>query len=197
MSTIIEGFDFFPLRFDDQGALEAPAEFDAMIARAKSLPATDAIFIAHGFRNDESDATRLCTNFLKTFRANLGRPEFASMASRRFVVAGVYWPSKPFREDYSGTRGLRDEESVLADDKAQLDELKEGDSSPAERQTIDKAIALLPTLEGNPKAQDAFVSLVLSLLDRSPIDETEGLPQIRRRSGSEVLARLSDSNRGL
>ena len=50
---------------------------------------------------------------------------------------------------------------------------------------------MLPTLEGNAKAQDEFVALVLSLLDDSTLDKTEGLPQIRKRSGSELLARLS------
>jgi hypothetical protein len=196
--AIIEGFEFFPLRFDDRGVLQTPREFEELISRTNSLPATDVIFIAHGFRNDESDATRLYTNFLKTFRANLGRAEFAPMVSRRFVVAGVYWPSKPFREDHDASpRGLRDEASMLANARAELEELKEGDTSAAERQTIDRAIAMLPTLEGNPRAQDEFVALVLSLLDQSPIDETEGLPQIRERAGSDVLARLGDNPRGI
>ena len=78
---IIERFDFFPLTFDEQGKLKSPEEFDALIARANSAPATDAIFIAHGFLNDASEATRLYTNFLTTFRANLSRPEFKPVAN--------------------------------------------------------------------------------------------------------------------
>jgi hypothetical protein len=190
---IIEGFDFFPLKFDDHGTLQSRQEFDALSARAKS--ATDVVFIAHGFRNDEHDATRLYTNFLKTFRANLARPELSGLGNRQFVFAGVYWPSKPFRESYeegkSGTRGLEDQSPTLADAKAQLEELKADDLTPAQRQNLDKAIALLPTLENNKKAQDEFVALVLSLIDMSSTDVTEGLPQIRQQSGSEILGRLS------
>jgi len=85
---IIEGFDFFPLTFDDKGKLESPQEFELLTDRATTSPATDAIFIAHGFRNDAADATTLYTSFLKNFRGHLLRPEFHGLAERRFVVAG-------------------------------------------------------------------------------------------------------------
>jgi hypothetical protein len=161
----------------------------------KSASATDAVFLAHGFRNDNADATGLYTRFLKTFRAQLSRPEFATVAARRFVVAGVYWPSKPFREMFDdedgGTRGLRNPAEAMNDAKTQLEDLKD-DMSAAQRARLDKAIALLPTLQGNGKAQDEFVDLVLSMLDRSALDSTEGLPQIRKQSGAELLARLGE-----
>ena len=73
--------------------------------------------------------------------------------------------------------------------KAQLEDFK-SDATPAKRKKLDKAIKLLPKLDGNLKAQDEFVELVLSLVDKSPADATEGLQQIRRRSGSALLARL-------
>ena len=79
------------------------------------------------------------------------------MAERRFVAAGVYWPSKPFRESFddaeSGTRELGDA-AGMADARAELEDLKEHDASPDQRPRLDKAIALLPTLEGNAGAQD-------------------------------------------
>ena len=196
-----DGFAFFPLTFDERGALESTGEFDALIEQAKTEPpATDVIFLAHGFRNDVNDATGLYNTFLRTLRANLARPEFAALASRRFVVAGVYWPSKPFRETYgtdsSGTRGLHDEREAIADAKAQLEELKREDATPAQRRKLDKAIRLLPKLQGNPDAQDDFVELVLSLLNDSPLDTTEGLPQVRTRPGSEILASLGGVQEG-
>jgi len=69
--------------------------------------------------------------------------------------------------------------------------LKANDASAAQRQDLDRAIALLPTLENNPAAQNEFVTLVWSLVDTSNTDKTEGLPQIRSRPGEEILARLS------
>ena len=198
---MIRGFPFFPLTFDERGKLESRDEFDAMIERAKAAPpATDVVFLAHGFRNDVDDATTLYNTFLETFRSHLTRPEFADVAARRFVVAGVYWPSKPFRETFTsqgaGTRALGGKQDEMADAKAQLEELKRNDATPAQRRKLDRAIGLLPRLEGNPKAQDDFVELVLSLLDDSPQDTTEGLPQVRTRPGSEVLASLADPREG-
>jgi hypothetical protein len=75
----------------------------------------------------------------------------------------------------------------------QFDDL-ERDASVAQRAKLEKARKLLPTLEGNAKAQDEFVATVLSILDHSGLDETEGLPQIKKRPGSELLARLSTSS---
>ena len=191
----IEGFDFFPVTFDAEGTLTPRQGFDALLTHVKTRAVTDAVFIAHGFRNDETDATRLYRNFLHTFKAHLSRPEFQNVAKRRFVVAGVYWPSKPFREMYGssadGTRELQSPTEAVAALRRELDELKEGASS-AQRAKLEKAAALLPTLAGDPKKQDKFVELVLSILDHSSLDPTEGLPQIRKQHGSEILAKLSD-----
>jgi hypothetical protein len=201
---MVEGFDFFPLTFDDRGKPKTARELTSLIARANSAPASDAIFLAHGFRNDESEATTLYTKFLKTFRVQLSRPEFATVAARRFIVAGVYWPSKPFREmfddDTTGTRGLRNPAEAMAEATAQLETMTR-EASPAQRAKLEKARRLLPALAGNARAQDEFVALVLSVLSRSTLDKTEGLPQIRKQPGSELLARLSppsaDGTRGI
>ena len=192
----IEGFDFFPLTFDADGKLESRQEFDGLVARAKDGPATDAVFIAHGFRNDVNDATGLYSKFLRTFRAHLSRPEFGTVATRQFVVGGVYWPSKPFRETYdekaAGTRGLQNPAEAMAAAQVQLDDLRL-DATPAQRKKLDKAEKLLPTLGGSGKKQDEFVALVLSVVDGSTLDATEGLPQVRKQKGSELLARLNDA----
>jgi hypothetical protein len=200
----IEGFDFFPLVFDKDGALEGGDEFDAFVARAGAGPATDAVFIAHGFRNDVTEATGLYSDFLKNFRAHLARPQFRDVAARHFVIAGVYWPSKAFREAFGeseeGTRGLQNPTLAMADAKEQLEALK-ADATPAQRRSLEKAAALLPKLEGNAKAQDKFVELVLSVISGSRLDKTEGLPQIRKQPGSKLLARLDapapDGTRGI
>jgi hypothetical protein len=201
----IEGFDFFPLVFDKDGKQESQEEFDALARRATTAPASDAIFIAHGFRNDVGEATSLYSKFLKNFRADLNMPQFSEIAQRRFVVGGVYWPSKSFRESFGddeaeGTRGLQNPALAMADAKQRLDELKT-DVTPTQRRALDKAAALLPKLEGNADAQDKFVALVLSVLSKSTLDKTEGLPQIRKRSGSELFASLdgahAEGTRGL
>ena len=84
--AVLEGFDFFPLHCDDNGALAQPAELQMLTAAIVQRPATDVVFIAHGFRNDENDATGLYSEFLRTFRAHLDRAEFAGVKARTFVV---------------------------------------------------------------------------------------------------------------
>lgn len=192
----IEGFDFFPLTFDEDGALTSRQECDALLTHGETSPDTDAIFLAHGFRNDEADASGLYRRFLQTLRANLARPEFQSLGSRRFVVAAVYWPSKPFREMYGtipgGTRGLQDPRETIAALEAELDDLRDG-ATRVQKAKLTKAKALLPALAQDPKKQDRFVALVLSVVDGSDGDATEGVPQVRAQRGSELLARLSDA----
>src|SRR5436305_9050935 len=108
----VKGFDLFPLTFDENGKLSDAGQFKDLEQHASA--ATDAIFLAHGFRNDVNEATGLYTNFLDTFRAHWSRPEFQVVAARKFVVAAVYWPSKPFKESFPAGEG-----SVLsADDDA-------------------------------------------------------------------------------
>src|SRR5688572_6029845 len=101
MMQSIEGFDFFALIFNGDGKPEPGDEFRELEQHVTAVSATDAIVLAHGFRNDEHDATRIYSGFLNTFRAHLGRHELAAaLADRRFVVAGVYWPAKAFRETF-------------------------------------------------------------------------------------------------
>lgn len=197
----IEGFDAFPLTFDDSGTLKNPAERQALLDAAGSLPATDAIFIAHGFRNDVNDATELYTRFLHTLRGNLARPEFAGLGNRRFVVGTIYWPSKTFNEtfgeDEPGSRGLRNPADDKAANRARLESMKALDAHGDQKTKLQRAIELLPELERDFKAQDEFVPLVLSLVEHAKLDKTEGLDQIRAKSGSEVLARLSEAPAGM
>lgn len=193
----IEGFDFFRLVFDTDGALETAAELDALTQKVAGRSASDILFIAHGFRNDEQDATRLYTNFLQTFRAHLSRPEFqASLGRRRFAIGGVFWPSQAFPESFETNpndgrvQAVDPEATELADAQRRLHELRDRYATPAGRPKIDRALALLPSVHGSTAAQDEFVALVLSLLDGTDDDPTEGGRRIRAQSGSDLLDKL-------
>jgi hypothetical protein len=188
----ISGFDFFSLNFDENGKLTDGNEF-AAFRQAAVGAATDAIFIAHGFRNDVNDATTLYTNFLETFRGHLARPEFQEIGRRKYIVGGIFWPSKPLPESF-GTPGeggtqAADPDTILSIAATQkLATLK--DLVPTKVAELDQAADLLPLLENDPIAQDKFTSLVLSALDGTEIDATEGLPLIRQQKGSDMLPKL-------
>lgn len=190
---LINGFDFYSLSFDENGKLAEGNEFLAF-RQAAAGTATDAIFIAHGFRNDVNDATTLYTNFLGTFRGHMRRPEFQEIAQRKYIVGGIFWPSKPLPESFGTTDGggtqSADPDTLLSLSATQkLATLKE--LLPAKAAQLDQAAALLPLLENDPVAQDKFTSLVTSALDGIQIDATEGLPLIREQKGSDMLPKLA------
>ncbi|HMF74643.1 MAG TPA: hypothetical protein VK604_03180 [Bryobacteraceae bacterium] len=186
----IEGFDFFSLNFDEKGVLQG-AEFNELGQRAAA--ATDAIFLAHGFRNSADDATSLYTKFLQTFRGHLARPEFQEVAGRKFVVAGLFWPSlqlpESFKSQDGGVQAADGDAPLSASLVQKLQDLKT--VSPEHAVQLDAAIALLPHVEDDAAAQDQFSDLLLALTDGGELDATEGLQQIRQQPGSVLLQKLS------
>lgn len=193
--TQIHGFDYFQLHYGNDGN---PANADELAALKQHLGGasapTDLIFIAHGFRNDENDATGLYSDFLASFRGDLGRPGFAqSLAGRKWAVAGVLWPSKKFSEGKSNDGGgsvqsLGDSAVERAQAEAELRDLRDnGGITDEQKAKIDRAITLLDQIEGNPAVQDEFVSLVLSVTSTASADPLEGLDRVKARPGSEVL----------
>jgi hypothetical protein len=186
----IQEFDFFSLNFDEKGALQS-GEFDAFKQRAAA--ATDAIFLAHGFRNNIADGTVLYTDFLATFRGHLKRPEFQEVAGLNVIVAGVYWPSLALPENFSpqegGVQSADEDATYIAGILQKLQDLKI--VRPDRSAQLDTAITLLPKVADDPAAQDQFSDLLLSLTDDSELDPTEGLQQIRNQPGSVLLQKLS------
>jgi hypothetical protein len=188
----IEGFDFFPLHFDKNGVLQGA--LDELQQRAGT--ATDVIFIAHGFRNSEDDATGLYTKFLHNFRASLGRPELKGVAQRNYAVAGVYWPSLAFQETFPQPSGgsvqaFGDDTSAQQQDavEQQIENLK-AEVGPDDRGKLDQAKQLLAALDSDPDAQDRFVSLVFSVLGNSNLGAGEGVEEVRAQEGAKVLSKL-------
>ncbi len=196
MKTINE-FDFFELHYGKDGQ---PTDASELTALRQYLggPAgtTDLILIAHGFRNDENDATSLYTDFLKSFRADVNRPVFANtLKPRKWAVAGIFWPSKSFSEGPSGdagsVQGLGDESSADRDAlEAALRDLRDNDANATQQGNLNRALQLLDTMEGDTAAQDEFATLVLSLTDGATPDPSEGLDQVKAANGSDLLSVL-------
>ncbi len=78
---------FFHFLFGADGRAVKSGQPDDFIAQMKTSGATDLLFLAHGFRCQERDATALYNGILATLKTN-----------RRLAVAGVYWPSERFPE---------------------------------------------------------------------------------------------------
>ena len=195
---IIHGFDFYSLNFNRDGALENQGQFSEL--RDKAALATDIVFLAHGFRNNEQDATKWYTEFLKNFAAHVDSPEFTPrLGSRKWAIVGVYWPSKavpegPSKEDGSAQSLAGDQEAQRTYIEAQLKELQ-GDVRDDARQSIDDAIALLDNIEHDTDKQNQFVDKLLSSINSTTLDQGEGLEFLRSIEGSKVLEGLTTRHR--
>ena len=189
----IAGFDYFRLQYDGNGNLPAADQFSALSDAAAE--ATDVVFLAHGFRNDENDATTLYTKFLTSLRGHLSRAEFQGVAERKILAAAVYWPSKSYQETFPANSGsVQDADVTAAQMEAVRQQLREleVDATDGQKQALEEAIGLLPRLEHDTGAQDQFVSLVLSTIpvEDDEGDAMEGLALIRSQRGSELLSLL-------
>ncbi|MEP6729044.1 MAG: hypothetical protein ABJE10_00335 [bacterium] len=189
--TIIADFPFFPLSFDNDGKLTDATQLAALQKQIESDALTDVVFISHGFRNSEADATNLYTQFLTNLRAHLASAEFTSLAPRKFGVAGVMWPSKSFKEASDSVEGhaqsIGDTSSGRDEAMAAMKDARDTMATPAQKQKLDKAIGMLDQLEANPAIHDEFVKLVLSLTDGVKLEPSEGLDQLRAKDGADVL----------
>ena len=191
MATLA-GFEFFPLNCDTDGTIEKASELQALTDAAKSGHATDVIFIGHGFRNDANEARSLYSEFLTNFRGHVNRPELATLEARRLVACGIFWPSKKFREsfDEGAVQAVGDSDAERREVRRRLEDMKATDAGKEQRPKIQKAIELLDKVDDSTAAQDEFVPLILSLLDDTVLDPTEGLQKIRAQEGSHLLELL-------
>lgn len=194
------GFPFIALEYNNDGMLKASA-LDLLHAHVQSSGTTDLLMIAHGFRNDAKEARGLYERFLQNFSAHITRDELKpALASRTYAAAGVFWPSKAFSEGPGKDDG--EAQSVGDLDAAALDRardelamLRNDVESVKQRDTVDRAIALLDQLEGSTDAQDKFVGLLLSLASEGSgngdADPNEGFEQVSAQRGSDLFAKLS------
>lgn len=198
MSTLAN-FPFFPLHFSNDGSATSPAtEQPPLLAAAGA--ATDLILLAHGFRNNEADATDLYTKFLTAFDRQRQRPEVqASLSPRRIMTAGLFWPSKALPETFDTNTGGGTNTASVGDDpalmqkakvRARLLSLRDHDATPQQQGELNAALALLDQVQQSQGAQDSFVRHVLALAGDPHVDPTEGLLKVATRPGSELLMRM-------
>ena len=163
----LSGFNFQSLQFDFHGA--PLSGLDELAQHVKDTKVTDVILICHGFRNDENAARNLYGNFLKTFADNSTNPAVAKqLASRKFAIGGVFWPSMIFQESFD-TQGTALSIDVPPDDGRRLLDMKDG-LNDAGQQHIDDMVALLSAADADESTQLQMSSLLLSLAQTLPVE---------------------------
>ncbi|HEY0930373.1 MAG TPA: hypothetical protein VGE27_10690 [Gemmatimonas sp.] len=193
MSTL-SGFDYVALEYNGDGKPTSRTALKELVALAKSTKATDVLLLAHGFRNDEREASRLYESFLANFRTHLTHANIAgAMKDRRFVVGGVFWPSKKFSEGPDKSEGATqsfDTDDARDEVKQQLEALDDGTLRAPQKKALAKAIELFDDIEDDPAKQDQFVKQLLSIVKEAEPDPTEGFEMLKAQKGSELLDKL-------
>jgi len=168
-------YSYFPVQFTKEGAVFQQSAVDALMSgvAAGSDAPSDLFIMCHGWNNNIPDAESLYSGLADQIKKQIDAN--AALATRKFAICGVLWPSKKFDDKElipSGAASL--EEAVTTDQlKDRLEDLRslyaasdwpmsEG-LAPAE---FDEAKALMDGLEDEPAQQAKLVDLLRGLAPR-------------------------------
>jgi hypothetical protein len=105
----------------------------------------------------------------------LDGPHAPDVSGRRFLILGVLWPSKKWAErsliagGAAGLSGSPEDEDVIA----RIDDLKGVFDAGDADDRLEEAKALVPDLEDDPAARDAFVDLVRGVIPAGAAADTD------------------------
>lgn len=188
----IAGFPYFEVQFTKEGTIHDTQEVQRATDGIAAGTFTDLFVFSHGWNNDLNDARQLYRNFFASVRSLLDAGTAPKLTGRKFAVLGVLWPSKKFADRELIPSGAASAASPITDEivNEQLERLKEALDTPEASVQLDEASALLPELEFDPAAREAFVEKVRSLLP-PPGEDEEVAGEFFTLPGDEVMAQLS------
>ncbi len=190
-------FPYFPIKFDKDAKVIAPGDADLrkllQTPRANKLP-TDLIVISHGWNNNMSEAEDLYSELLTNAGNLIKEGKLPGLASRKFAVLGVLWPSKKFTDSElipGNAAGAGDTVDVKALSK-QLNAMKGGFDSDKEGETLKAMKVLLPKLKNSDTACEDFVKLARSLIKPSSTDAGDGADHFFSKPPLKIFKQLTN-----
>lgn len=190
-------YPYFELDFTKDGTVFDPAAVDALLTGLTTDQTTDLLVISHGWNNDIADARNLYQHLVPLIAAEIRK--LPALATRKFAVLGVLWPSKKFADEELTAGGAASITTASASD-ALVDRLRElqdffdGDDTA---HSIQQAIAEASRLDRDPNARIRYVALMKAIVarmthipDSEPEDVAAG--HLNREPPDALLTRLSD-----
>jgi hypothetical protein len=163
-------YPWFPVQFTKEGVLFQQSDADALVGGV-AAGVSDLFIMCHGWNNNIDDATSLYAGLAALIKAQMDAK--AELASRKYAICGVLWPSKKFEDADlipSGAAALND--AVTIDQlKQRVSDLRSlyaasewpGVASPAPA-AFDEIETLMDDIENDPDAQTRVVVLLRGLL---------------------------------
>jgi hypothetical protein len=198
----IAGFPYYRVEFDKVARLVDPTQAKAVKdAVASAAELTDLFVVSHGWNNDMNDAHALYTRLFDQFRDMVNAAVLPGMAGRTFAVLGIFWPSKKFADEEvipGGAASLGPAAAAggkpalpAAALERQLDRLRGVFDHPTADELIDRAKALVPSLENSPTAQAQFADIIRQLPNRREGTKEDASDEFFIRKGDDLLKRLA------
>ena len=187
----VAGFPYFEVQFNKGGAVHEEAAVAAVLGFLDRKEATDLFVLSHGWNNHMDEARELYMKLLELIRSQLSASP--ALASRKFAVLALFWPSKKFA-DKSLIAGGAASGGSLADAvlTSQLERLKGGFDNSQADVALEQAKDLLDRLDSSPQARRQYVELICSLVPKA-----EGQPDVDdagsffTEDGDDLIKRLS------
>lgn len=181
---------YFETEIDKNGNLVNPSQVQDILnfLKTQGNAIKDLFVMSHGWNNDETDARSLYESFFTQFCNTLAQNAGPGVTAQQCAVIGILWPSKKFADasvTAGGAAGLAADPNLIA----ALDQLA-AIVGPEQAAQIEKAKALLPSLEDDPEAQKSFADAVRSLLPNTR-DNEEGVQHLFEMDGDDLLDQLS------
>jgi len=196
-------YPFFPLQFDKNGKVFAPAEVEALMAglTAPAGKPTDLLVMCHGWNNNMDDAKTLYSGLAKQIAAQVGT--LPALAGRSFAIAGVLWPSKKFEDAElipSGAAALDEAvtSEALKERVQDLRSLYEAAEWPSggendKAAVFDQIEALMDGIEDDPAQQAKAASLVRSVVSPESASADDASDRFFEMKPSALVDKLSRS----
>ncbi len=186
----IAEFPYFEVQFTKDGTIHDPQQAASAARGIAQTGATDLLVFSHGWNNHTEEARELYREFFTSVRGLIDAGRAPALAGRTFAVLGVLWPSKKFADSELIPSGAASGAGVP--DEAitgQLARLKETLETAEAAALLGEAEDLLPELEFDPAARDAFVEKIRAALP-PPDDDEETAGEFFAQSGAEIMSLL-------
>lgn len=184
------------VEFTKDGRVFDEAQVNALLRGVAGV--TDVLVLAHGWNNDRAEATTLYDELLGSL-VQVGLPD--SGRGSRIAVMRVLWPSKKFALESlipggGAASATAESDSALVEALEGLKQtsvrLGEEKEDPTRTALMDRAIELVPQLEGSLEARREYVQQIRALLDPDQAHEDDASRELFELDAGEIFARFSD-----
>jgi hypothetical protein len=195
-------YPFFQVQFTTAGDVfdqNETATLMSALAPGANAP-TDLFIMSHGWNNNMDEAKSLYSGLSGFIQQQVAAKP--ALASRKYAILGVLWPSKKFEEQDlipSGAASLN--EAVTTEDlKARVRDLRvlyTASDWPSgkgpDRPEFAEIESLMDSVEDDPAAQSRAVDLLRSLLPQGAASRDDGSQRFFETRNSKLIDNLSRS----